>query len=195
MHGPITARVRRVAAEATQGARPWPRPHRRSRPRQPAWATPTAVGASRTTGAQSAVRTTSGQPGDVGDRGVGLVRRRAHRAWRPTTTSAPCTWCSHVHGRAGTPRGQRWPSPSAGEVAGEVEVAGREQQVSPHAPRRYLRKRGDVEVVVVLVVARRRRRRRRPCRDEIAVAGSAARPGPAAPAPPPSAPTGRSRRR
>ena len=74
------------------------------RPTQPAWATAkTPSGLSRTTGAQSAVRTAMAQP---------AVAHTAASATSPApspgpvtrTTRLPWTWRSHVHGRSTTAR-------------------------------------------------------------------------------------------
>ena len=66
----------------------------------------------RTTGAQSAVRTASAQPGRRRDRGVGVRAGVLARAASTTTTSAPCTWRSQVHG-VGDAAGARRVGPAA----------------------------------------------------------------------------------
>src|SRR4051794_30869946 len=102
MHGPIRAvRASAPSARMASTVRSTTPP---TRPRQPAWAMPTTAADSRATGAQSAVRTTSTAPGQRVT--AASASAPACSPGRPTiTTSAPCTWCNHVHGRGGRP----WP--------------------------------------------------------------------------------------
>src|SRR5688572_23795093 len=115
-----------------------------TRPRQPAWTTPSTPSAVRAIGAQSATCTARVQPATAVT--AASASSPACSPGRVTvTTRAPCTWWSQVQGRGATAaRRSSTPAEPTARSPWERSVK--------TTGRALLQERGDVEVVVAVEV-------------------------------------------